>query len=96
MMINQNLIDEIGEKISQTLHTSPLKDMENNLRALLQSLLQKLDLVTREEFDVQQQVLLRTREQLTTLETRLAELEKTASPATLTAPATPDAPTTTD
>lgn len=81
MMINQNLIDEIGEKISQTLQTSPLKDMENNLRALLANLLKNLDLVTREEFDVQQQVLLRTREQLTALEARVAELEHTLVPA---------------
>ncbi len=81
MMINQNLIDEIGEKISQTLQTSPLKDMENNLRALLANLLKNLDLVTREEFDVQQQVLLRTREQLTTLEARVAELEHALTPA---------------
>ncbi|MDA8225569.1 MAG: accessory factor UbiK family protein [Betaproteobacteria bacterium] len=81
MMINQNLIDEIGEKISQTLQTSPLKDMENNLRALLANLLKNLDLVTREEFDVQQQVLLRTREQLTALEARVAELEHALTPA---------------
>ena len=87
MMLNQNLIDEIGEKISQTLHSSPLKDMENNLRALLANLLKNLDLVTREEFDVQQQVLLRTREQLTALEARVAELEKTLAPAA--APAAP-------
>ena len=74
-MLNQNLIDDISAKISQTLQGGPLKDVENNVRALLSGLLQKLDLVTREEFDVQQQVLLRTREQLTALEARVAELE---------------------
>ena len=87
MLINQNIIDEISGKISQTLQTSPLKDIESNLRALLQSLLQKLDLVTREEFDVQQQVLLRTREQLTDLESRVAELEKMLTPASADPPA---------
>ncbi len=80
MMLNQNLIDEISGKFSQTLQSGPFKDVEQNLRALLQSLLQKLDLVTREEFDVQQQVLLRTREQLSALEARLAELEKSVTP----------------
>ena len=80
MLLNQKLLDDIGEKISHTLNQGPLKDIEQNLRALIQSVLQKLDIVTREEFDVQQEVLLRTREQLSALESRVAELEKALAP----------------
>jgi hypothetical protein len=76
MLPNQKFLDDIGEKISQAVNQGPFKDMEHNLRALVQSALQKLDIVTREEFDVQQEVLLRTREQLVTLEARVATLEK--------------------
>jgi hypothetical protein len=52
--------------------------VQRNLRALLQTSFARLDLVTREEFDVQQQVLARTREKITVLEARLAKLEKPA------------------
>ena len=79
MLPNQKFLDEIGEKISQAISHSPVKDIEKNVRAMLQSGMQKLDLVTREEFDVQQEVLLRTREKLTELETRLTQLEAQAS-----------------
>jgi hypothetical protein len=51
------------------------RDVEKNLRAALQSALAKLDLVTREEFEVQSAVLLRSREKLEALEQRIAELE---------------------
>jgi hypothetical protein len=76
MLPNQKFLDDIGEKISQAVNQGPFKDMEHSLRALVQSALQKLDIVTREEFDVQQEVLLRTREQLVELEARVAILEK--------------------
>jgi BMFP domain-containing protein YqiC len=55
------------------------RDVEKNLRGALQGLFAKLDLVTREEFEVQTAVLARTREKLTALEARVAELEKTAA-----------------
>jgi BMFP domain-containing protein YqiC len=54
---------------------SPARDVERNLKAAMTGLLAKLDLVTREEFDVQAQVLTRTREKLQELEARLAYLE---------------------
>jgi BMFP domain-containing protein YqiC len=75
MLPNQKFLDEIGEKINQAISQSPVKDIEKNVRAMLASGLQKLDLVTREEFDVQQEVLLRTREKLVELEARVAKLE---------------------
>jgi BMFP domain-containing protein YqiC len=54
-------------------------DIEKNARALLSSLLGKLDLVTREEFDIQTALLERSREKLQALEARIAALEKSAS-----------------
>lgn len=51
-------------------------DFEYNLRAAIEANLKKLNLVTREEFDIQQQVLLRTREKLEALEAKVAELER--------------------
>ena len=75
-MTNQKLLDEIGGKIKDVLAQSPAGDIEKNLRAVLQSAFARLDLVTREEFDVQQAVLLRTREKLEALEKKVAELER--------------------
>lgn len=74
-MLDSNLIDEISNKIRIMMAENPAGDLEKNLRAMLQSAFARLDLVTREEFDVQTQVLQRTREQLNTLEQKLAELE---------------------
>jgi BMFP domain-containing protein YqiC len=80
-MANQKLLDEIGGKIKDVLAQSPAGDIEKNLRAVLQAAFARLDLVTREEFDVQQAVLLRTREKLTALEAKVAELERRNAPA---------------
>lgn len=74
--MDQKLLDEINEKIRSVMAQSPAADLEKNMRAMLTALFSRLDLVTREEFDVQRQVLARAREKLTQLETRLAELEK--------------------
>lgn len=74
-MLNQKVLDEIGTKVNELLAQSPVKDVEKNLRVLLAGVFARLDLVTREEFDVQKEVLKRTREKLTALETRVAELE---------------------
>jgi ubiquinone biosynthesis accessory factor UbiK len=74
-MLDNKLMDEISNKIRLMMAESPAGDLEKNLRALLQTAFAKLDLVTREEFDVQTQVLQHTREQLNVLEQKLAELE---------------------
>ncbi len=76
-MLDSKIIDDISRRISGLIAESPVADLEKNLKPLLQSAFAKLDLVTREEFDVQTQVLQRTREQLTALEARLAALEET-------------------
>ena len=68
-------LDELNKKVSELLAASPAKDIEKNLRALLSSAFSRLDLVTREEFDVQQEVLGRTRDKLQQMEARVAALE---------------------
>jgi BMFP domain-containing protein YqiC len=78
-MLNPKLFEEMTAKLSELAATGPAKDVEKNARALLASLFSRLDLVTREEFDVQADVLARTREKLTALEARVAELEKRAA-----------------
>ncbi|MHB9102572.1 MAG: accessory factor UbiK family protein [Sulfuricella sp.] len=75
MMLGQKVFEEISGKLGQALADSPAKDLEKNLRAVLQGVFASLELVTREEFDVQQAVLLRTREKLEALEAKVAALE---------------------
>ena len=77
-MQNQKLFEEINERVRAILAQSPAADIEKNMRAMLTGLFSRLDLVTREEFDVQQQVLARTREKLSQLEAQVAELENRA------------------
>jgi BMFP domain-containing protein YqiC len=74
-MLNPKLLDEMSSRVSSLLAATPAGDIEKNLRATLGGLFAKLDLVTREEFDVQREVLARTRAKLETLEARVAELE---------------------
>lgn len=75
-MLNPKMLDEMSKKVGEILAQSPAKDIEKNTRALLASLFARLDLITREEFDVQQEVLKRTRDKLAEMEKRVAELEK--------------------
>ena len=79
-VVNETLIDEISARIKEVMARTPAADIERNMRATLSSLFTRLDLVTRDEFDVQSAVLVRTREKLAALEARLAELEKNARP----------------
>ncbi len=74
-MASSKLFDEFSQRFSDLLKHSPLQDVERNSRALLAQWFAKLDLVTREEFDVQTQVLARTREKLSELEARVKALE---------------------
>jgi len=74
-MQKANFFDEFQAKVSEALENSPAKDIEKNVKAMLTQGLAKLDLVTREEFDIQMQVLAKTREKLEALEARVAELE---------------------
>jgi BMFP domain-containing protein YqiC len=71
----ENLARKLAESVPEGLR-SMRDDLESNFRAVLRASLAKLDLVTREEFEVQEAVLARTREKLEALEARLEELEK--------------------
>ncbi|MFM7670194.1 MAG: accessory factor UbiK family protein [Betaproteobacteria bacterium] len=70
-----SFLDELQHRIREVLQHSPAKDLEANLRAMLQQGFAKLDLLTREEFELQAEVLARTRAKLEALEKRVAELE---------------------
>lgn len=74
-MPDTKIFDDLSAKLSDMLKNSPARDIEKNARALLMQGFAKLDLITREEFDVQAQLLTRTREQLILLEMRVTELE---------------------
>ena len=77
--MNTRLIDDISERINAFLRNTPAADMQKNLKAALTQAFTRMDLVTREEFDIQSQVLARTREKLTQLEARVAGLERNNS-----------------
>lgn len=74
-MFNPKSLDEIAAKLSDAVANSPVKDFEKNARALLAQGFAKLDLVTREEFDIQAQLLMRAQEKLAELETKVAAIE---------------------
>ena len=79
-MLNTKPLDELAARIGQVFENSPAKDIEKQMKQLLTNGLARLDVVPRSEFDVQAQVLLRTREKLEMLERRLAELEARFAP----------------
>lgn len=77
-MLDAKLLDEIAQRLSGAMPASAKAvqaDLEKNLRAATQSVFAKLDLVTREEFDVQAKVLARSREKIEQLEKQVAALE---------------------
>jgi len=74
-MLNNEKLSEISNKIREIVKDSPLPDIEKNIDALLKSMFTKMELVTREEFDVQTEVLKRTRQKLEELEKKLSEIE---------------------
>ena len=75
-MSGLNFIEDLSAKIRLLLQDSPSKDLEKNLNALLQSTFSKLALVSREEFDVQSEILRQTRLKLDALQTLVDDLEK--------------------
>lgn len=75
-MQRSNFIEEVSKRLSELLAAGPVRDVEKNVRALVSAALGRLDLVSREEFDVQAKLLARAREQLAALEARIAELER--------------------
>ena len=81
-MIDPKIFDDIVKKLGEVLPPSIKnlqQDLERNFKSVLQSSFAKLDLVTREEFDVQSSVLARTRVKLEDMEARVASLERQSS-----------------
>jgi ubiquinone biosynthesis accessory factor UbiK len=79
-MLNSKTLDELAARIGKAFEASPAKDIEKNVKAMLQSGLARLDFVTRQEFDIQAEVLRKTREKVERLEARVAELEARTPP----------------
>ena len=72
----QSIANDMQSKVEEAIRQSPAKDLEKNVRSLMTQGFQKLDLVTREEFDLQTQVLSKTRAKLEELEIKVTALEK--------------------
>lgn len=75
-MDKPHFLDDVQNKIQQVLENSPAKDFEKNVKAMITQGFARLDLVTREEFDIQAQILAKTREKLEALEKRVEVLEQ--------------------
>lgn len=73
--MNEKILSELSRRLAELAQSHPGKDLEHNVRALLSGALSRLDLVSRDEYDVQAQVLARTREKLEALEARVKGLE---------------------
>ena len=74
-MLNKEKIQNLSNKIKHIIKDSPVSDMEDNINALLKSAFTKMDLINREEFDVQTEVLKRTMSKLEALEAKIIDLE---------------------
>ena len=74
--MDTKVIDEVSRRVQELIANTPVEDVHKNVRALMSGWFARLDLVTREEFDAQQAVLQRTREKLSGMEDRVAELEQ--------------------
>ena len=73
--MNDRILGDLAAKLAGIAAANPAKDLEKNFRGLLSSAFARMELVSREEYDVQVQVLARAREKLAALEARVAELE---------------------
>jgi len=74
-VIDDKLFEDLRRRIDDALRNSPAQDIEKNLRALLAAWFERLDLVLREDFEVQRKLLERAQAKLAELEARIAELE---------------------
>jgi ubiquinone biosynthesis accessory factor UbiK len=79
MLFTNEKIKELSFKIKQLVDSSPISELETNLHALFQGALTKMELVSREEFDIQSTLLARTQQQLKTLEEKISHLEQAQS-----------------
>jgi BMFP domain-containing protein YqiC len=74
-MDKAHILEDLQQRIAALLSSSPAADIQKNLKALLMQQFARLELVTQEEFELQRQVLARTREKLEALEARVVQLE---------------------
>jgi len=74
-MLGRKILEEMSKKISEVLEASPVKDIEKNIRAILSSTLSRLDMVTRKEFDLQQEMLVHTRKTIDQVCARLDKID---------------------
>ncbi len=93
-MFDPKILEQVAKQIHSAM-PKPVKDLghdvEQKVREVIQAQLTKLDIISREEFDIQTQVLLRTRQKLTEMEQKLAELEKQLAPKSAEVEAKPEA-----
>lgn len=76
MVFSNEKINELSLKIKGLIESSPISELETNLHALIQGALTKMELVSREEFDIQSALLARTQQQLKTLDQKISQLEE--------------------
>ena len=72
----QRIAEEMQNKVGDAIRNSPAQEIEKNVRTMMNQGFQKMDLVTRDEFELQAKVLSKTREKLEALELKVAEMEK--------------------
>lgn len=78
-MSDRHFFDDLSERINEALRNSPAADFEKNVRALLTDWFGRMDLVMRQDFEVQRKLLEQAQTKLAALETRIAELERRAN-----------------
>ncbi len=78
-MIDKTVFEDLHARINEALRNSPAADFEKNMKAVLAAWFDRLDLVQREDFEVQRKLLERAQQKLADLENRLAELERKGS-----------------
>ena len=83
-MTNKTLFEDLSERINEALRNSPAPDLEKNLRVLLASWFDRMDLVMREDFETQKRLLEQAQGKLAALEARVSQLERGADPKTRT------------
>jgi ubiquinone biosynthesis accessory factor UbiK len=76
MLFSNEKIKELSIKIKQLIDSSPISELETNIHALIQGMLTKMELVSRDEFDIQSALLARTQQQLRVLEEKISTLEQ--------------------
>ena len=83
-MTAKTLFEDLSERINEALRNSPAQDIEKNLRVLLASWFDRMDLVMREDFETQKRLLEQAQAKLAALEARVSQLERGADPKTRT------------